>query len=334
MSIGQGFAGIIGVVKEGSWGAVGEVTKALPFVKEDYVRDVEKHIDEVLRGTAGRGQALAGNKRFHGTIPLDLTYEDCDLLIAMALGAAGSPGANGDLYDNTYSLAEDITYSFTAAILKAVSVWEYCGNKVNTMKISGSANKPLAIEFGVAAKDIDLSSATNTAVIVAALDTEDAAAKIMFSDLEFKIAAQATALAGETEKGISDFELSLDNKLKIDQFDNRALTILEPVRDGFREIKLSFTVPRYEADTYVDWYEADTPLHAWLKFTSGNYLFDIHIPRLKIDNVQAPIEGPGLIGQKVACTCYRDPDSDSATFTLTDELEIDVTNGRSASPLA
>ena len=334
MATGKGFEGIIGVVKEGAYGTVVEVTEALPFVKEDYVREVEKHVDEVLRGEAGQGASIAGNKKFHGPIPQKLTYEDCDLLIAMGMGAAATPEANGDLYDGTYSLAADILYSFTSAIYKGVSVWEYAGNKVNTMKISGSANKPMDIEFGVAAKDLDRASATNTAGILQALDTEDDAQKIMFSDLEFKIVAQATALSGETEKGINSLNFSLDNKLIVDQFDNRALTALEPLRNGIREVKFNFEVPRYEAETYIDWCDNHTSLHAYLKFTYGNYLFDIHIPNLKIDKAQAPIEGAGLIPQKVECTCHRDPGSVSATFTCTDEFEIDVTNGRSASPLA
>ena len=156
----------------------------------------------------------------------------------------------------------------------------------------------------------------------------------MFSDLEFKIAAQASALAGESEKGIGSFELNLSNSLALDQFDNRATTILEPERNGMREVKFSFKVPRYEADTYLDWRDGDTALHAYLKFTSGNYLFDIHIPDLKIDKVDAAIGGPGLIEQNIECTCHRDPGSVSASYTVTDEFEIDVTNGRSASPLA
>ena len=48
----------------------------------------------------------------------------------------------------------------------------------------------------------------------------------------------------------------------------------------------------------------------------------------------APVDGPGLIGQKIECVCFRDPDSDSADYTVTDEFEIDVRNQRSASPLA
>ena len=334
MPTGKGFEGIIGVAKESEYGTVVEVTEALPFVKEDYAREVEKHVDEVLRGEAGQGASIAGNKKFHGPIPQKLTYEDCDLLIAMGMGAAATPEANGDLYDGLYGLAADILYSFTSAIYKGVSVWEYAGNKVNTLKISGAANKPLDIEFSVAAKDLDRASSTNTAGILQALDTEDDAQKIMFSDMEFKIAAQASALSGETEKGINSFNVSLDNKLAIDQFDNRATTILEPLRNGIREVKFNFEAPRYEADTYTAWCDDDTALHAYLKFTYGNYVFDIHIPKLKIDKAPAPIEGPGLISQKVECACYRDPGSASASFTCTDEFEIAVTNGRSASPLA
>lgn len=334
MTIGKGFEGILGIKKEAAYGTAIEVTEAIPFVSESFMNDIEKHVDEVLRGKAGAGATIAGNKSYPFTMPCKLTYEDLDLLIAIAMGAAGAPGANGDLYDNTYSLAENLSYSFTAAVYKGVSVWEFAGCKVDTMKIAGEANKPLDIEFGGAAKALDLDSATNTSGVLTALTTEDDASKIMMSDLEFKIAAQATALAGESEKGIGSFELTLNNSLALDQFDNRAQTILEPQRNGFREVKLTFTVPRYEADTYLDWRDGDTALHAYLKFTSGNYMFDIHIPKLKVDKAEAQVSGPGLIEQSIECTCFRDPGSVSASFTVTDEFEIDVTNARSASPLA
>lgn len=334
MALGKGFEGILGVKKEAAYGTAIAVNEAIPFVSESFGNEIEKHIDEVLRGKAGAGATIAGNKMFPFTIPCKLTYEDCDLLVAIMMGAAGTPSVNGALYDNTYSLAENLAYSYTAAVYKGVSVWEFAGNKVNTWKISGEANKPLDVEFGGAAKILDLSSALNTSGVLTALDTEDAASKIMFSDLEFKIAAQASALSGETEKGIGSFDLSGDNKMALDQFDNRAQTILEPQRNGIREIKLNFSVPRYEADTYLDWRDADTALHAYLKFVSGSYLWDIHLPKIKIDKAEALTSGPGLIEQKIECTCSRDPGSVSATFTLTDEMEIDVTNGRSASPLA
>lgn len=334
MAPGKGFQGILGVKKEAAYATALAVTEALPFVSEDFGNEVEKHVDEVLRGKAGAGATIAGNKSHPFTIPCKLTYEDLDLLIAMAMGSAGAPVANGALYDNTYSLAEDIDHSLTAAVYKGVSVWEFAGCKINTMKISGSANKPLDIEFGGAAKVLDLASALNTSGVMTALDTEDAAAKVMFSDLTFKIAAQATDLAGVSEVGIGSFDLSLDNKLKMDEFDNRAKTILEPQRDGIRSVPFNFAVPRYEADTYIDWRDNDTALHAQLAFTMGDYLFQINIPKIKVDQAEAKIPGPGLIQQAISCTCFRDPGSASATFTVTDEFEILTTNGRSASPLA
>lgn len=334
MTIGQGFKGILGVAKEAAYGTAVAVTEAIPFVSESFGNEIEKHIDEVLRGKAGQGASIAGNLAYPFTVPCKLTYEDLDLLIAVAMGSAGTPSAQGELYNNTYALAEDLAYSFTAAIYKGVSVWEFVGCKVDTLKISGEANRPLDIEFGGVAKALNLDSVTNTVDVLTALDTEDAAGKIMFSDLEFKIALQTSALTEESEKGINSFEFSLANALALDQYDNRAKTILEPQRNGFREVKFSFKVPRYEADTYLDWRDADTALHAYLKFTRGGYVFDIHIPKMKIDKAEAAIAGPGLIEQSIECTCFRDPGSTSVSFTTTDEFEINVTNGRSTSPLA
>ncbi|OPL10680.1 MAG: hypothetical protein AVO38_16380 [delta proteobacterium ML8_D] len=334
MPIGKGFEGILGVKLEADYGDAIEVDEAIPFVSESFGNEIEKHADMVLRGKAGAGASIAGNTMYPFAIPCDLTYEDVDLLIAIALGAAGVPVANAPLYDNTYGLNDDMDYSFTAAVYKGVSTWEYAGCKINTLKISGEANKPLKIEFGGVAQSLDLDSAINTGPILMALDTEDDASKIMFSDLEFKVAAQGDALAGESAVGINSFELLVNNNLALDQFDNTGTVILEPQRNGFRQVTLNLTVPRYEADTYLDWRDADDALHAYLKFTSGDYMFDIHIPKFKIDKAEAPIGGPGLISQSINCTCFRDPANDSASFTVTDELEIDVTNARDANPLA
>jgi hypothetical protein len=334
MALGQGFQGIFGVKKESVYGTAVAVTEAIPFISESFDDELEKHEDEVLRGKAGKGESLEGNRRFPFTLPCKLTYEDVDLLIAIKMGAAGVPVVNGALFDNTYSLAENLAYSLTGAAYKGVSVWEYAGIMIDTMKISGEANKPLNIEFGGVAKALDRASVINTAVILQALDTEDVARKIMFSDLEFKIAPQATALLGETEKGINSFDLNSNNNLQLDGFDNRELLILKPERNGNRDVKLNFKIPRYEADTYIDWKNSGARLHAYLKFTYGSYKFDIHIPRLKIDKATAPIAGPGLIEQNIECTCFRDPGSLSASFTCTDEYEIAVTNARSVSPLA
>lgn len=334
MALGKGFEGILGVRKEGTYGTPLAVTEAIPFVSESFENEIEKHADEVLRGKAGAHGSRAGNLMYPFTVPCKLTYEDLDLLIALAMGSAGTPAVSGSLYSNLYSLAEDLNNSFCAAVYKGVSVWEYAGCKVDTLKIAGEANKPLDIEFAGAAKSLDLASEINTAGVVTALDTEDAAAKIMFADAEFKIAAQDDALATESAKGIGSFEFNLANNLAMDQFDNQALTILEPFRNGKRDVKFNFSVPRYEADTYLTWRDAETALHAYLKFSAGSYIFDIHFPRLIIDKVSAPITGPGMIAQSIECTAFRDPSSTSASFTTTEECEIAVVNGRSSSPLA
>lgn len=334
MSTAQGFANILGIKKEAAYGTAVAVTEALPFVSEDFGNDIEKIADEVLRGKAGAGEYKKGNKAYPFSLPLRMTYEDCDLPVALGLGTAGAPQANGGLYDNTYSLAADITNSATMALWKGVSVWEFAGCKVNTLKLSGTANKPLKLDVGGVGKILSRASGLNTSVVLQALDTEDAAGVIMFSDLEFKIAAQASALSGVTALGVNAFDLLVDNKLKLNDYDNRALTILEPLRNGLREVKFNVTVPRYEADTYLDWRDNDTKLHAWLKFTSGSYLWEIDLARIKVDDVKAPTSGPGLISQTVSFTVFRDPGSLSASFTFTDELQVRVTNGRAASPLA
>ena len=94
MALGKGFEGILGVKKEAAYGTAIAVNEAIPFVSESFGNEIEKHIDEVLRGKAGAGATIAGNKMFPFTIPCKLTYEDCDLLVAIMMGAAGTPSVN------------------------------------------------------------------------------------------------------------------------------------------------------------------------------------------------------------------------------------------------
>ena len=307
--IGSGWEAKCAMIKEAAWGDVLAVTKVLPLLKESYNHEIEQLPDEVCRGHAGAGEALDGNTKASITPVFNLTYEDLDILLALGMGSSGAPSLNtGVYYDNALTLLNKlpITSSCVLALHKDVSVWEYIGCVVNSFKISGSANNPLEIEFELPAESLSLSSVTNTLAVLAALSVVDLAPKIMMSDLEFKIAAQTDALSGETALGIDTFEFICNNNLAIDQFDNRATTRLQPLRAGDREVLFNFTVPRYEANTYAAWAIAKTRLHAYLKFTSGSYIFDIHIPNLKLKPVQVPIEGKGLLSQKVEAVCNRD----------------------------
>ncbi|MEW6427327.1 MAG: phage tail tube protein [Thermodesulfobacteriota bacterium] len=333
MPTGKGFDSVVGVRKEAAWGTPLAVNKAIPFVSEDFDVEIDRTADEVLRGKAGANPDSDGNVRVPFNLPCKLTYQDVDLLIAVAMGAAGTPAANGGKYDNTYSLAEDCLYSFTAAVYKAVSVWEAAGCKIDKMSIKGSANKPIDITFSGAAKALDLASALNTLAVVGALATEDAAPKLMFSDLAFKIAPQATALSGVAETGINSFEFSLANNLKLDDHDSTSTSILEPVRNGLRAVGFQFTLPRYAADTFRGYMTAKTALHAELVWTLSGYVFRINIPRLTVNKAAAPTKGAGLHTVEVDCTCWTDPGSVSASFTTENEFEIKVTNGLAASPL-
>jgi len=318
--IGSGFEAICGMKKEAAWAGVQAVTVALPFLKESYTHEYEQIKDEVCRGHAGVSDAAIGNQKAVITPTFNLTYEDLDILLALGMGASGVPSvSSGAYFINNLTLLDNlpITNSCTLAIHKNVSVWEYLGCIPNTIKISGSANNPLELETELIASSLSLDSATNTLAILAALSTVDLAGKVMMSDLTFKIAAQATTLAAE-DYGIDSFEFILNNNLAVDQFDNKEKTIIQPRRTGNREVLFNFTVPRYEADLYADWGISGARLNAQLSFASGSYRFIINIPNLRILPVQIPVEGPGLMGQKIEAVCNRDiPLGSRATGSFT-----------------
>ena len=67
-----------------------------------------------------------------------------------------------------------------------------------------------------------------------------------------------------------------------------------------RTVTGTVTIPRYEDDTQLDRFAADTLLMADFNFVgpslgSTDCLFEIYIPSLKLTKAEAPVAGPGTI---------------------------------------
>jgi len=194
--------------------------------------------------------------------------------------------------------------------------WIFRSCMINSMTISVVAGEAMKLTFEMIPFDLDRDSATNTAST--GWDwTHDSPLfqdneVILFADASyFRIDSLANApLAAADNKSISEFELTINNNLKVDDQDTLATPYrIEPVRSGMREITGRIKVPRYEDDTYVDWMDADTELIANIKFAGSTIAtvaryFEIWLPSIKITSRSLPVGGADALSQDFNFRCF------------------------------
>ena len=131
------------------------------------------------------------------------------------------------------------------------------------------------------------------------------------------------ALSSADNLPISDFTLTINNNLKVDdQTTVSGLYIAEPHRSGFREITGTITVPRYTSNTSLTDYQADTLLMASAVFEGSTLTgsgvglkntLKLWLHALKITNHNEPIAGPDAITQTFNFKCFY-PSTTSKDF--------------------
>lgn len=336
----QGFLSKAGLGKETTWGSAVAVNEILPMSSEGLNRTVTKLLNEYLDRTAGAKISEPSTVSVTGDLSLEAVYDaggtnitGIDAIIMGALGGAAYDATNGV---NKYTVADDITTSFTIAINKDGAVWETQGAKVNTLEITGSAGGKVTLSAGIIAKELlrtGDSGIVNTPSAVNGL-TGDKPSLIVFDHL----AATFGQIGAATTANISEFTISISNNLSDPQFASGSSLTLEPVRNGFREVTASITFPRYEADTVFSWFNSNTELELTLTFTKGSNYLKIMLPRLIItEPPTAPVDGAGLITLTVPLRAlYNDGDNTGMTFTdataITGEIGIETKNARTATP--
>ena len=348
MAKGAGFKTILAAVKEASYGTALAVTEMIPFLSEGITHDQTRSPDMSLIGEAGFNRTFTKPAEYGGPIELSLDYGGLDLLIAAALGSAGSPNlfAGNDLYENTYELTADVDVSLTLAANKDVEdgtglLHEWPGDKIDKLTIKGEAGSdaPVSVTIDTVAEHHYTTadgSITNTKSDISAATLLDVPVT-MFEDMVFSIGAITAALDGDDAMCIGDFELVIDNGLRRLQTN---CGLAEPERDKRRVITFSIGIPSYTSDQFNTWRNNNTELQARLRFTrdvsgvTDTYYNEIRLGKIQVSDFQTPTEGETIIAPKVEFSIIR-ATTDNQTWTLmTEELEYYVINGRSTSPLA
>ena len=130
------------------------------------------------------------------------------------------------------------------------------------------------------------------------------AAQVLFQQLEVKFGSRGSAPGGLVAIRPSSFELTIDNKLKVDdQTTESGLQFEQPVRDGFREVKVKFEFPRYNSDLYLTTFDLDTEMALQMEFTGPTiastggetYLWGFYMSSVRFDTATANVGGPGRL---------------------------------------
>lgn len=351
MAQGAGYKSLTAWRKEDKQGAYGTpiacgANHQSPLISESLAREIEKELDNVIRHKAGVGGSDVLGKLVAGGISIEAVYRGIESIICSALGfsnyAASPETIAAGVYKHTFELAENLhTESWAAGdgilagsgylagdnkirrgtmcIDKSISIWECISTMVNSITIKGEA-KGVTIELDLIPYDLDRSSATNASSSTWSIPNSDWES-ILFQDLVLWIDdySDSVALTAADAVGISSFEIKLENNLKIEKDSLSGLYIAEPKREGKRLITGSFTVPRYENDTFLDHLDDQAAQMAMLKFTGSqigvtgyyNTLW-AWLPTVKFDKIDAPMGGPGML---------------TVTHTFTAELPAAVPSG-------
>ena len=192
-------------------------------------------------------------------------------------------------------------------------IWRSC--MVNQMVLSFGAGSGLKASFDLVPFDLELDSATNTSSSAWDWDHEVGSTlfpsneRALFPDISyFRIDdfSNSVPLSSADNYGITEFELTINNNLKVDDQDTLTGQYrVEPSRGGMREITGSFKLPRYNSDKFRDWRTNETRLMAEIAFTgstidSAARQFKIFIMSLEITNVTQAISGSGVVTQDIA----------------------------------
>ena len=251
----------------------------IPLISATLFRKISKKLDNIVSHDAGYGSSDLVSKLVSGGMTINAVYRGIESIICSALGysnTATSPVLiDTGVYKHTLELAEHLHEEpskirrGTLCMDKEVSIWEYISTMITGITIQGDA-KGIRIELDLIPYDLDRSSAVNTSSAAWTIPNSDWES-VLFQDMELWIDdySDSVALTDADAVGISEFEIRLDNNLKIEKDSLSGLYIAEPRRQGKRLITGSFTFPRYESDAFLDHLDDQTAQMAMLRFVGS-----------------------------------------------------------------
>lgn len=294
----------------------------------------------------GQADPLYSIKTFEsqgGSLTGILRYDMWDLMIACALGTAGTPSnEEGSAYSNSFTVAASIADIFgTFASKKSGtthSIWEVPSCMITGFTIRGEVGQLCEITCNIMGNKVQTESAINTDLSSVTYRDRGNQAR-MDSRTRIYMNSQSGAALGESDSIYPlNFEITYNRPFRQNReagFDDAS----QPVQDGFADAMVRFNFDKYNLDTFTDAItdEADQKILILLEGSiisgSTRYKIQFDFPRVSLRSVDAPVGGPGTIPHNVEGRLLGVTAAPTG-MTATGPLGVYVINTRSVSPLA
>lgn len=296
------------------------------------------------------GQAFsAGSDQGLITVGGDLNaymrYQGLEVLLAMALGTAGTPTLAGTTaYVHALRAADDLSGLFgTLAVYKGFSVHEIASVKVDGFTLEGEAGQPLRAIFHLIGDDLNINtdSGANTTSSLGALDQPAPGNRVLMRHGQILINDQDGATLGSSDEiQPSRFRLTFKRGLAGDHLAGGNDAIAEPTPAGLPTATLELDFPSYTSDTFLSDLGSDIRKKASLTFTGAeiesghNYQMTIQLLHVVITNAEAAVNGAGKIAHPISCSLLAAESAPTGMSGITAPLAIDLKNTNANDPLA
>jgi len=308
----NGVLGKLGIGEETSaYGTVATATEMLRLLSEGISPEIARVASPILDGTAAQREDRRGNKTVAGDLEIEMDYDNNDLLFEAAFGSESS---------GVYDLVETEHLSLTLWIEKTVSRFQALGAKINSFTLAGSAGENWIGTFNFKSKDSDRVA---TAFAGISLTSSEPWA---FDSTKIRLAIQDAALDDDDQIYMTNASIEINHNLDDGAYRSNSDLPLEHLKSGFREIKVTGEIARYDTDQYATWEAAETLLQ--MDFTipgtgSNNAL--IQLPVLKITQIpNVPISGPGPAGVPIELTAYLNAARNTNLSAITKEVRLTI----------
>lgn len=340
---------IIGVAKASTWRtavALGAGDGIL-IQSESMGAKAPNFVPDDSLGQADIKCLIKTNENQTGSLQGYLRLEGWDVMLALALGTAGTPTQiSGTAYYNNYSPADAISGLFaTLAIKKADTtkgIWEIPSMKVTGFTLSAEIGALAQITFNEMGNKIETENPVNTTVTLGNVTYPTGCRQAKMDD-RFKMRMNdqtGGALSDSDQIYPSSFELTY-NRPHDDNYQAGYDDMSEPVQSGFSEATVTLTFDKYNIDDFMTAISTNVDKKMDILFEgdliSGGggerYQMLIQLPKITWSSGSADVGGAGTIPHVVEGTLLV-PDTAPTGMTTVDPVNIYVQNTRTTDPLA
>lgn len=345
----------VGMRKGTTWGTAVDCDLAsarLPILSENIVANITRYNNLSFHGDPIQRKARQGRLGpFSGPLRMPFDIDNCFLPLAQFFGTCSTPVQQGgsSAYTSTLSINNSVKGIFsTIALDKEIDLEEIDSAKIHKIEIEGTADEGVIITFHVIGRYRGWDSSVDWPAVTVALPGSNLTFKksdplpffVFNAAADMKIQlnnATSGALSDSDLIYPSSWRITMERPMKIWVDSSSSPYIAEPVDNGFMMVEGSFTLPLFQATTYMENLQTNTlkKMAILLKSdtiaSSYRYEFNLYIPALEITEAPDNATGEETVEHPISWVAKR-PDSTPTGMAQAIPYAT-VQNTHSATPL-